>query len=73
VQSCGAQLCQFGFHYISSWYNARPNERSFLIADPTQPVAAPAQPYLGKPSAVYQIDELTMYVYPYDIATRIQP
>jgi hypothetical protein len=75
VQVCpgDAQLCKFGIHYISSWYTPRPHERTFLISDPTQPIAAPAVPSLGPPSAVYHIAELTMYVYPYDIASRLQP
>jgi hypothetical protein len=73
VQKCGGQLCQFNIHYISSWYDSRPDMRTFLIDDPTQPVAAPPVAALGKPSAVYHIDELTMYVYPYDIASRLQP
>jgi hypothetical protein len=35
VQQCGAQLCQFNIHYISSWYVPRPGLRTFLIDDPT--------------------------------------
>jgi hypothetical protein len=72
VQQCGARLCKFDIHYISSWYDTRPGLRTFLIDDPTQPIAAPPIADLGKPSAVYRIDELTMYVYPYDIAGRLQ-
>ena len=72
VNVCGAQLCRFDIHYISSWYTPRPGLRTFLISDPTQPIAAPPVPALGKPSAVYHIAELTMYVYPYDIASRLQ-
>jgi hypothetical protein len=72
VQQCGARLCKFDIHYISSWYTRRPGLRTFLIEDPTQPVAATPIAALGKPSAVYRIDELTMYVYPYDIASRLQ-
>jgi len=73
VQQCGARLCKFDIHYISSWYDTRPGLRTFLIDDPTQPVATPPVAALGKPSAVYHIDELTMYVYPYDIASRLRP
>ena len=72
VGACGAQLCPFYIHYISSWYTPRADMRTFLISDPTQPVAAPPVPALGRPSAIYRIDELTMYVYPYDIAGRLQ-
>jgi hypothetical protein len=75
VQVCdgGKYLCPFFLHYITSWYTPHAGQRTFLISDPTQPVAAPPLPSLGKPSAVYHIDELTMYVYPYDIAGRMQP
>lgn len=73
VVSCGAQLCGSPLHYISSWYTPLPHTRTFLISDPTQPASATAVPALGKPSAVYTIDELTMYVYPYDIASQVHP
>jgi hypothetical protein len=33
-------------------------------------VPAPT-PSLGRPSAVYHLGTVTMYVYPYDLATRI--
>jgi hypothetical protein len=72
VSACGAQLCPFYIHYISSWYTPRLGDRTFLISDPTQPVAAPPVAGLGPPSAIYHVDELTMYVYPYDIAARLQ-
>jgi hypothetical protein len=73
VQACGAGLCPFDIHYISSWYTPQRGIHTFLISDPTQPVAAPPVAALGKPIAVHQIDELTMYVYSYDIASRLQP
>jgi hypothetical protein len=72
VRTCKAGLCRYGIHYISSWYAPRPSVRTFLISDPTQPVAAPPIAALGKPSAVHHVDELTMYVYPYDIASRLR-
>jgi hypothetical protein len=74
VQQCdGENLCEYGLHNITSWYVPHAHERTFLIFDPTQPVRTPALPVLGKPSAVYKIAELTLYVYPYDIAGRFQP
>jgi hypothetical protein len=72
VQPCGAGLCPFYLHYISSWYTPHPGLHTFLIVDPTQPAGATPVPSLGKPIAVRDIDELTMYVYPYDIASRLQ-
>lgn len=75
VQDCAPNLCWSYLHMITSWYTTPrpPGTRSFLIADPTQPVPAAPTPNLGKPSAVHQIGALTMYVYPYDIATRMIP
>ena len=71
VQACGASLCSFGIHYISSWYKPHPGLRTFLISDPATSVPAPAVPELGPPSAVHHIARLTMYVYPYDIAGKL--
>jgi hypothetical protein len=73
VQACGnQQLCIAPIHYISSWYTPRPGLRTFLISDPTQAIAAPPVPGLGKPSAEFHIEQVTMYVYPYDIASRLK-
>ncbi len=74
VQDCAPNMCWSYLHMITSWYTTpRPGQRSFLIADPAQPVSAAPTPNLGKPSAVHQIGTLTMYVYPYDIASRMIP
>ena len=74
VQDCAPNLCWSYLHMITSWYTTpRPGQRSFLIADPSQPVSAAPTPNLGKPSAVHQIGTLTMYVYLYDIASRMIP
>jgi hypothetical protein len=35
-------------------------------------LSTPYIPQLGKPSAVYSIGQLTMYVFPYDIASRMK-
>jgi hypothetical protein len=77
VLTCGdnGHVCRFFLHYISSWYTPRPSVHTFLLTDRTPPLAflpAPT-PDLGPPSAVYHINELTMYVYPYDLATKILP
>jgi hypothetical protein len=72
VTPCGAGLCPYNLHYITNWYTPQPHMHTFLIADPTQPAGATPVSNLGKPIAVHSIDELTMYVYPYDIASRLQ-
>jgi hypothetical protein len=71
LATCGSQYCLFYEHYISSWYTPRPGVRTFLLADSAAALATPYFPQLGKPSAVYSIGQLTMYVFPYDIASRI--
>jgi hypothetical protein len=73
VQNCGTNLCVFDLHIITSWYIPRANQRTFLITNTAQPIPATPSPILGKPSATYQIGTLTMYVYPYDIASRLLP
>jgi len=66
-------LCQFGLVHVASWYTPRPNTRSLLIVDQTQPYLAAPDPALGRPLAVRSIEHLTVYVYPYDIAAKIAP
>jgi hypothetical protein len=69
----GAHLCPFDLHVISSWYTPRPGSGSFLLTDArTRLVTAPT-PDLGRPTAVYRVGQVTMYVYPYDIARRFSP
>ena len=67
----GNQLCRFYLHTVSSWYTPRPGRRSFLLTDPTFPLVQTTVPNLGPPVAVHHIGQVTMYVYPYDIATKI--
>jgi hypothetical protein len=66
-------LCPFYFHHISTWYRPRRGTRTFLIVDPAQPfVAGPPDPAFGRPETVYRTGPLSVYVYPYDIASRFQ-
>jgi hypothetical protein len=76
VEDCDGNqhLCVFELHLISSWYTPRPDTKTFLLSD-SDPAysgwpSAPT-PDLGKPIAVHQIGAVTMYVYPYDIASRL--
>lgn len=74
VQDCAPNLCWSYLHMITSWYTTpRPAQRTFLISDSAQPISSAPTPNLGKASAVQQIGPLTVYVYPYDIATRMVP
>jgi hypothetical protein len=69
----GAHLCPFDLHVISSWYTPRRGSGSFLLADRQLALVPAPTPDLGRPTAVYQVGQLTMYVYPYDIASRFSP
>jgi hypothetical protein len=73
VQDCGGHLCWFYLHMITSWYTPRPRVHTFLLSNTAQPVPAEPIKELGAPSATYQLGTITMYVYPYDIASRMKP
>ena len=74
VQDCGPNLCWSYLHMITSWYTTlRPHQRTFLISDLAQPIPAAPTPNLGKPTSIQQFGPLTVYVYPYDIASRMMP
>jgi hypothetical protein len=65
-------LCAYPFNVNSSWFEGR-SPKSFVLRN-TDSVAMQEEPpsELGPPSAVYPIDDMfTMYVYPYDIASRL--
>jgi hypothetical protein len=68
-----AHLCPFDLHVISSWYTPRPGIGSFLLIDPSLSNVSAPTPDLGPPTAVYHIGRVTMYTYPYDLATKVMP
>ncbi|HEY1592396.1 MAG TPA: hypothetical protein VGF81_11430 [Solirubrobacteraceae bacterium] len=51
----------------------RPGAGSFLLTDRRLRLAPAPVPGLGRPAAVYHVGQLTMYVYRYDIASRLSP
>jgi hypothetical protein len=78
VQACvnDPRVCPAGRPRISTWYTPRDHVRSFLIVDSQLikhdrdlGITAPP-PSLGRPVQVGHINQLTLYVYPYDIASR---
>lgn len=72
VLGCSETLCPYYLHVITSWYAPRSGTPSFLLSDPTQPGSVSPPASLGKPSATHTLGSATMYVYPYDIASRFQ-
>jgi hypothetical protein len=67
-----AHLCRFDLHVISSWYTPRSGIRSFLLTDPSLSNVSAPTPDLGAPTATYHVGRITMYVYPYDLASKIR-
>jgi hypothetical protein len=75
VSQCGLPsraLCAYTFNVISSWFDGRA-PRSFVLRDAGSIGLHEEPPQtLGPPSATYTIgDGFTMYVYPYDVASRL--
>jgi hypothetical protein len=73
VADCGRNMCSFYLHEITSWYVPRRGTRTFLITNSAQAIPAKPLRNMGKASATYQIGPITMYVYPYDIASHFKP
>jgi len=76
VQECGEahRLCPFFLHTISSWYLPG-RGRSFVVVDTTlrQPQVSGLDPRLGPPDTVARAGQLTVAIYPYDVAARFGP
>jgi len=76
VLPCGTGMCAFPYHRISSWYTPRPTSPTLFIVDSdtagTNGISGPPASF-GTPERVAHFDQLTAYVYPYDIATKIAP
>ena len=70
VVSCPAPggLCTYPWHEISSWYTPRPRTSSFLVVDPRY---GPVDFSLGPPKDVVTLGEYKVYVYGYDIASKL--
>jgi hypothetical protein len=68
----GAPICPFFLMRSPYWYVAKPR-RTFLLVDPSQLYVITLPTGLGKPIASYRFGKITMYVYPYDIASRLGP
>jgi hypothetical protein len=69
----GADLCPFYIARVPSWYEPA-QRRSFLLVNPSEYYVYGLPKGLGPPLASYALGSSTrMYVYPYDIASRLGP
>jgi hypothetical protein len=68
----GVDLCPFYMAAVPSWYV--PAERhTFLLVGGEETWVRGLPPGLGTPLAAYAIGTMRMYIYPYDIASRLGP
>jgi hypothetical protein len=68
----GASICPFYLVAVPSWYVPR-RRRTFLLVDREDPWLSTLPRGLGRPLAAYAIGAVQMYIYPYDIASRLGP
>ena len=79
VIQCGAKLCPFPYHKISTWYLPRPLARTFflvdsrLISEHAYGAITTVPSSWGPPAQVAHIGQLTVYVYPYNLAEKLLP
>jgi hypothetical protein len=76
---CGSSLCPFPYHKINTWYVPRPLTRSFLIVDSrllrlgAYGAISSVPASWGPPQQVAHFGPLTVFVYPYNLATKLLP
>ena len=68
----GANICPFYEARVPSWYVPQ-QRRTFLLVDSEEPWVSSLPGGLGRPLAAYAFGAMRMYVYPYDIASRLGP
>jgi hypothetical protein len=76
IEPCGpVGYCPFHLHVIESWYTPKPDARTFYVmGDQTlQPPLAPPPASWGSPAKVVRVGHLTVYLFDYDIASRLYP
>jgi hypothetical protein len=74
VQRCQKQLllCTFNEISISSWDRPHGKVRSMLVVNPRARQVRGREPRFGTPIASKKISDLWIYVYSYDIATKLK-
>jgi hypothetical protein len=66
----GANLCPFYEARVPSWYEPR-QRHTFLLVDQEEAFVGQLPNGLGPPLKAYSFGAMRMYIYPYDIASRL--
>jgi hypothetical protein len=70
--STSAYLCPFYLERVPSWYVPH-RRRTFLLVGTEESWLSQLPRGLGRPIAAYRFGSISMYIYPYDIASRLGP
>jgi hypothetical protein len=76
IEPCGAGgYCPFHLHVIESWYRPRQGVRTFYVVgdQSLMPPLAPPPAAWGSPMKIIRVGHLTVYLFEYDIASRLFP
>lgn len=68
----GMTICPFYLVAPASWYVPRRRD-TFLLVDSEEPWLKSLPPGLGEPLASYALGAMQMYIYSYDIASKLGP
>ena len=68
----GADICPFYLMSTPAWYVPR-ERHTFLLTVSGEGWVSSLPPGLGKPLATYRLGAMSMYIYPYDLASRLGP
>ncbi len=67
------RMCTGPVGFMSSWYESRKEERTFLLIDPQRPLSLPEPPpELGRAIVTYHFGTATMYVYAHNIGPYVR-
>jgi hypothetical protein len=72
VNPQGANICPFYVSSVPSWYVPQ-RRHTFLLIDSGELWVGSLPGGLGKPLAAYAFGPMRMYIFPYDIASRLGP
>jgi hypothetical protein len=68
----GPDICPFYIMRVPAWYVPE-SRHTFLLVDREEAWVSSLPEGLGKPLATYSFGPMSMYIYPYDIASRLGP